>query len=299
LRRIYPAFWIYLAIVSAVLLAFDAVGHGTLFEDEHHPIALPTSLTASQWLGNLTLTETWRPYLFGDPGRFLVGHAWTLCYEEQFYAIAGLLLVLAPRRWFEGVGVVTLGVVLYFFARKLRPDLPYAGFFFDGSWLLFAAGAAVFGALASPAARLRRVWTVTLAALTVGFAALASARPAWTATGIDYAVGMGFAAALLILAPWEARIAASPSLKPLNWCGVRCYSLYLIHWPIAKGVSHAAALAGWDAPAPTFLITLPIVLALSLAATAVFHRNVEARFFAPTPAPRPGVAPIATASASA
>ena len=56
--------------------------------------------------------------------------SWTLCYEEQFYLIAGLL-----RRWyFPGVALVTLFV----FACPIRPP----GFFFDGLWLHFAAGVA-------------------------------------------------------------------------------------------------------------------------------------------------------------
>lgn len=284
-RRIYPPFWIYLALVSAGLMLASAAGLGGLFEDRVHPISLPASLSLPQWLGNLTLTETWRPYLGGGPSRFLVGHAWTLCYEEQFYAVSGLLLVLAPKRWFTGVALVSAGVLLARVARRYYPQLPYDGLFYDGQWLLFAAGIVVYGVLTY---RRAPTWAATAAALLApagGFAALAARRPGWATDGVSFAVGLAFAAGLLALAPREARLAAHPLLRPLNWCGVRCYSLYLIHWPIAKGLSHAAAEAGRDGPWFTLLATFPAIAALSVAATALFHVAVERRFLTAPPSP--------------
>ena len=59
----------------------------------------PGELDWSQWVGNLTLTETWRHLAWG-----VVDHepytrvAWTLCYEEQFYFTSFLALCLAPKR---------------------------------------------------------------------------------------------------------------------------------------------------------------------------------------------------------
>ena len=35
-------------------------------------------------------------------------NVWTLCYEEQFYALAALLLWLAPRRMFLAASVLTI-----------------------------------------------------------------------------------------------------------------------------------------------------------------------------------------------
>jgi peptidoglycan/LPS O-acetylase OafA/YrhL len=55
-----------------------------------------------QWLGNLTLTESWRWHAIGDQRAHFPAQAWTLCYEEQFYAVVGLLLAISRRRFFSG-----------------------------------------------------------------------------------------------------------------------------------------------------------------------------------------------------
>jgi peptidoglycan/LPS O-acetylase OafA/YrhL len=62
-----------------------------LFSDPTNKIRQPQSMSASQWFGNLTLTETWRYHLFGDEKVLLAGHIWTLCYEEQFYFVTGTM----------------------------------------------------------------------------------------------------------------------------------------------------------------------------------------------------------------
>ena len=54
------------------------------------------------------MTETWRHHLFGDPRAHFPGQAWTLCYEEQFYFVTGMLLLCARRRFFLGVAMVSL-----------------------------------------------------------------------------------------------------------------------------------------------------------------------------------------------
>ena len=73
----------------------------------------PGNLSGNQWLGNLTLTEFWVPGLLGHVPRYLegIGHAWSLAYEEQFYAVCGLLLIVSQRRmnrFFAGAAGITL-----------------------------------------------------------------------------------------------------------------------------------------------------------------------------------------------
>src|SRR5262249_49501534 len=85
-RRIFPPYWVGLLFAMAVVSLAWACGSPALLTDEDSPIPHPSSLTRQQWLGNLTLTETWRQHLTEDPYYLQLGPAWSLCYEEQFYA---------------------------------------------------------------------------------------------------------------------------------------------------------------------------------------------------------------------
>ena len=144
-RRIFPPYWAIAFGSVALTTALAAAGRGDLVAGDYGFIPHPSSLTWSQWLGNLTLTETWRHHLFGGPALKIVGPAWTLCYEEQFYAVCGVLLMLAPRQFFLGIAGVTFLTLIVAPIAIARPDLlPISGFFLDGRWLMFAEGVAVY-----------------------------------------------------------------------------------------------------------------------------------------------------------
>ena len=70
----------------------------------------PTPLDWRQWLGNLTLTETWRAHFWGPPRNVYTSVAWSLCFEEQFYLICFLALWLAPRRFYAAHGGATVAI---------------------------------------------------------------------------------------------------------------------------------------------------------------------------------------------
>ncbi|HRH65926.1 MAG TPA: acyltransferase, partial [Bacteroidia bacterium] len=137
-KRIYPPYWVFLAL-SALLVMVLYQPWPYLLTETHYPIPHPASLSLSQCIGNITLTETWRYHFFGEQTKFLIDSAWTLCYEEQFYAICGLILFLAPRQLFQ----ITFWIsIIVFFVRYFSSTLniPVFGFFFDGRWLSFALG---------------------------------------------------------------------------------------------------------------------------------------------------------------
>jgi peptidoglycan/LPS O-acetylase OafA/YrhL len=96
-RRIFPPFWVFIVLTALGIALVHALGDGRLFwevpADGVTVLGPPSALTAGQWLRNLTLTEIWLARLFGEGPHFLegTGHAWTLAYEEQFYAVCGLL----------------------------------------------------------------------------------------------------------------------------------------------------------------------------------------------------------------
>ena len=83
------------------------------------PVTWPWSLSAWQWAGNVSLTESWRANVVSGPRCYLLGPSWTLCYEEQFYAVVGCLLLVARQRLFLGALVVTvLWIVVFLSVRS-------------------------------------------------------------------------------------------------------------------------------------------------------------------------------------
>jgi peptidoglycan/LPS O-acetylase OafA/YrhL len=275
-RRIYPPYWCFVLLtVAAVILTEDVLCPG-LFTDGNHPFPHPRDLSGWQWFGGLTLTETWRPHLVGGATGHFALHAWTLCYEEQFYAVTGLILLLAPRRLFQVFGLLSVVILVL---KHVSAWCGFAGalggFFFDGRWLVFAAGALVHYQVSRGS---RLVTFLTRLTLLLGVAYALR-----TPSDIDHGELCAFSFALLIsvLHPFDRRLAALRVLRPLMFCGTMCYSVYLIHYPLVKPISHALSLAGLDGPVATVVLTLPLCLAVSLVAAWLFHRLVERRFLNP------------------
>jgi peptidoglycan/LPS O-acetylase OafA/YrhL len=282
-RRIFPPYWV-LAFISIVLVVvLTAAGQGDLVSGEYGYIPHPSTLSLSQFVGNLTLTETWRPHLFGESELKIVGPAWTLCYEEQFYAVCGLILIVAPARFFRGVAVVTLLTLVLAPIAILWPTLlPIQGFFFDGRWLMFAEGVAVYYILNY--ARSQPTGVLLFAILLFAAAALRWGAPAVAADKLarermfEFVGSTAFSLALLLLHRWDLRTARSRLLHPIAVCGQMCYSLYLVHWPICVVMTTVFYRAGIRGFWPSLLIVAPLTIAASIYASWLFHLTVERWF---------------------
>lgn len=275
MRRIYPPLWAFLFLATLLVAAVEFAWPGG-FNDAHHAISPCWDLSAWQWAGSLTLTESWRHHLVGDDLHYAFAHLWTLCYEEQFYLVIGLLLMVCRGRLF------TAGIVLTAIVVPISiwvPEKYTGGFFFDGKWLQFAAGMGVYWAVNYAQSRGRWIMCGIL-----GIGVLAQfAEPkmllAYKATPNQYfAIAYLFGIAMIALYAWDRKIHESKWTKPISWCGVRCYSLYLTHWPIAKLVSHAMFALGFTSATATLWITLPISTALSIIFGAAFYEGIERRF---------------------
>src|SRR6185369_10598729 len=70
-RRIYPAYWFAVALSVAVVFAGNRLCGAELFSSGHFIISPPGELSGRQWLGNLSLTESWRHYLGGEKMQYL------------------------------------------------------------------------------------------------------------------------------------------------------------------------------------------------------------------------------------
>lgn len=294
-RRIFPPYWAAMLVVAFVAsVVATTTGAAVLAHTRDGFDAIDAhSLTAWRWLGTLTLTEGWRGHLvpFGGHGWFL-GHAWTLGYEEQFYAVAGLMLFLAPRRWFALAGAVTLAVVGI---AAVVPHELIGGFWFNGRWITFACGIGVYFYLHERTSSARYLVPAGMAAAL----AWAVLRPEFGSNGIvtETAVGAATALVLIPLYRHDASWAALPALRPLQWCGLRCYSLYLLHWPVAKIVRWGLTTEGIVAWPRTQLLSVPLTLVLSVAVTAVFFEYVERPCLSPSS--RRAVAAVAAGAAPA
>jgi peptidoglycan/LPS O-acetylase OafA/YrhL len=292
-RRIYPPFWIFLALFAVPVGVVEMWVWPGFFADAMHPINNPLKLTGWQWLGNLTLTESWRANLVGSPNRYFMGHAWTLCYEEQFYLVMGVLLLLFPRRLFAACAVVTL---LCFLARHVVPGrgLVIDGFFFDGHWTIFAAGILVYYQINY--ARRERLW-IPVAFLIAGILYSLRRPLIWFdgyVTDVSGVFAFTFALALLFLHRMDEKIATLRVLQPITVCGTMCYSLYLMHWPVVKIITRTFHLLGATGAAFTLLVTVPLCMAASVWCGRILHIYVERKFL--NSPPRTGSTPTGSTS---
>ena len=291
-RRIYPPFWVAVLFSIALFVLFDYGWSAPLLSREPWPQYRPSWYSASQWIGNLTLTETWRHYLAGGPRGHFPGQAWTLCYEEQFYFVTGMLLLFAKRRFFAGVAVVSLATAAVATVCRLE-EVEITGWFFDGAWLLFATGVIVYYRVRYASPERARAWDAALIAI-----ALVSVYLHVPIYGAP--VGFLFAAALPWLNKMDASFNESAALRPLRYCGQMCYSLYLVHQIPVKGVATAMFRSGLTGPFQTLLLTMPACVAVSVMLGWTFHLVVERRFLnTPIPQPVAATAPSPQALAGA
>ena len=286
-RRIYPPYWIFLGILA--LLQFIAYMGGWLpiLTEGDCRIPFVGALSWQQWMGSLTLTESWRWHLLSDGPRSYFGPSWTLCYEEQFYALCGMLLFVCPKHFWKGVVAISC-VTAATFAWSIHADRLeiLEGFFFNGRWLVFAAGILVYHHSVHAGAKTRRgleflLGLALIAALAVRFAWMAQATRDHKTLSFELVTGCLFAAILLLLKPRDASMSRWASLEPLRFCGRICYSLYLMHWPVTIIVSHLAIREGVTGLWPTLLGVAPVAAGLSVIFAWAFHVLVERRFLNP------------------
>ncbi|WP_435015390.1 acyltransferase family protein [Tundrisphaera sp. TA3] len=289
--RIFPTYWAALFVFVAFVAGADAVGLGMLHNNGVSlELSPPGAITGSQWLGNLTLTETWRPHVLGEKVSHVYTRvAWSLCYQEQFYLACMLLLWLVPGRLAKGLAALT---VLFLGFRFVVSDLGWVDAW-SGTllyyWDVFAIGLAVHWRLLGSegcSSGARRSAEVGLAA-----GAIATWACWQSAAGVmPYLFGL----ALILLHRWDDRASALAWLRPIRAIGKRSYSIYLIHLPVTNIGNGLLVHAGITPAWARALVILPVVFAASLAAGWAFHAIVERHFLGLPPRIRwkpPGMLP--------
>jgi peptidoglycan/LPS O-acetylase OafA/YrhL len=272
LRRIYPPYWAALLVFVVTVGGLDRLGLGWLHANLHSlELDPPGKLLPAQWLGNITLTETWRPKVWpGPPASVYTRVAWSLCYEEQFYLVSFAALLVAPRRLFGVLAVATVVIVGY---RAFAYDSGRLGAI-DGTfpylWHEFAAGLAVY-------------WRLVRATSVTGRRAVDAALVALLAVGLasgyrSTAVASAFALVLIALRDQDEAAIRARWLRPLSAAGRRCYSIYLIHLPVCTVGNEWLFSMGLTGFWTRALVMVPLVSAASLAAGWAFFAVVESRF---------------------
>jgi peptidoglycan/LPS O-acetylase OafA/YrhL len=274
-RRVYPPLWImcgiavlYIAIMTRLPLVRSQCGQ--LYD--------LSTLTVWQWLGNFLAAESWRHHLGGGESLYLMANTWTLCYEEQFYFVTGVLLAVASRRFFQAAAWLTAAVIL---SRHVLSwmGLSNEGFFWDGHWVMFAAGILVYHSLNYGQPSRGK----TVAVFAVGMVYGAAERLLGDGhfqkhLGEYLCVACAFAMALLYLRKWDEPVARHWLSAPLRWLGQRSYSIYLTHYLLVVVVSSLLAFGGLRSEWQVAAIVVPVCLLLSLPVAVLFYELVERRF---------------------
>lgn len=268
-RRIYPPYWIYLAIGAVGIGVLEYLDPTILTDPYHRRSAIDVlGMSALHVFGNVTLSETWLPRLVGEGQRFWLGHAWTLCYEEQFYWVLGMGLLLARRQLFWVTSIVTV-VVTVLAVGGWGPV--FKGLFLDGFWLDFAAGVLVYQTVNYGT---RRHAGAVLGVLATGLA--------WQLATVGLitfrTAAFAFASLLILLHPIDGRMAAALPVRLVSRCGTMCYSVYLVHFPLVRVLSHVLWDAGVQWPILTVVVTIPMCVAAAIGLGWAFHLLVERRY---------------------
>ena len=277
--RIYPPLWAAALLAGVIAIGVAWVQRTGLANQQSPNVA---EFSVAQWIGNLTATESWRATIFGGDRAWLMPNTWTLCFEEQFYMLSGLLFAVSARRFFSlALATALVVIIVRHLCRYFGSSTE--GLFLDGHWLMFAMGLGVY-----QATRLSgRTRLALLALLGIGAAyglmeRFTAPTPGHRHVGEYLAISGLFSLALIRLKKWDQRILAWRITRPLAWVGKRSYSIYLTHFPLVVGLAWLMARAGMNSDGLTLALTIPACLILALPVGALFYRLVESRYI---PAP--------------
>lgn len=255
-RRIIPPLAVLIVVVAAV---------GLLVRQPTPPLDLAAAALSFM---------NWRRafgWSYGGP----LAHTWSLSVEEQFYALWPLILILLGRRRVPRLApalLVVVVIVTLVWRAHLRLDgailmRTYNGLDTRADGLALGCLLAIVGPEAVPRAVLR-LWLAPAAVLVAVIFTVKLGNPLMPLGGYTVTA---------ICSAWLVAVAAQPASaahrlltsRPVQWTGLRSYSLYLWHFPATQW------LDGRYFPMKT-----PLLVAATFIAAALSYRFIERPFAA-------------------
>ncbi len=225
-RRIVPAL---VTVVAGTLVA------GAFIDD------LPWDYARLAASAKATLAFYSNFYFAGRTGYFVpvsevqpLLHTWSLSVEEQFYAVAPLVLTLLVRTgesWKRIAIAVAIGLSLYASVRGIaRADIKSFFWPHARAFELLIGVAVAAGLVPGPWSKAQKDLgaAVGLALVVIAAVWFSSATPFPGFAALVPCLG----AALIIHGGSETRVARMLAARPLVGLGKISYSLYLWHWPV-------------------------------------------------------------------
>jgi peptidoglycan/LPS O-acetylase OafA/YrhL len=273
LRRIYPPYFFALSFYAATRLGKWASGG-------HNDLARPWL----DWVQNLTLTQ-WvslplHPVADAPQNpKLMVAAFWSLNYEDQFYLVMGLALLLAVRRRVPIAVTVSILAAIGLVWNWAVPGGWITGIFIE-YWSPFAVGAALFYVLCLYGSNMARGAFLALA-LAVGVFSATRIFP-WAPDTelherayVELATACAFALFLFCMRPLSATVSRLWLWKPIAALGAISYSLYLVH---QFNLTFVAVLAFRIAPNGGRGLHLVLEAGLQIAVAAAFWYCCERPF---------------------
>lgn len=261
-RRIYPPYLLAVAFF-VVTRAIKAATGGP------NDLARPWWV----WLQNLTLTQwvslPFHPVADASQNKTLIVTAfWSLNYEEQFYLVIALGLLLAVRYRSSLVpGVVASGLVGLAW-NLIWPSGWITGVFIE-YWAHFTIGVLLFAVLCLWPSRFSRgTFLVTVSALLAYCAfkcyLLAEGTELQRRAYSELSVVSAFALLLFFARPLSAAVSRHLLWQPVAALGAISYSLYLVHQfnlTLVDSVANRLVPAGWTDLRLLAMAVLELVIA--------------------------------------
>jgi peptidoglycan/LPS O-acetylase OafA/YrhL len=187
--------------------------------------------------------------------------AWYVAIDLQLFGTMLLAIWLGQRLGAPWLPVLALALAsLFVFNRDARWDVAAPYFF----------GAYALGAFAWQARDRSRIPVATIVLFAATVAALALDFRLRIAVALCVAIGLAAASRWGMLSRW-------PHARPITFLGNISYSVFLVHFPVCLVVNAAFARFVGNGPVAN-LAGIAFAWAASIAAGAIFHRRIEARF---------------------
>ncbi len=197
----------------------------------------------------------------------LLGPAWSLSTEWQFYLLAALTVPLLPKRALEiaALALLGLGAAYHFAASALPPAWQFSRAFLPDAAPYFAIGIASALWLRGGSPLLLGLSLITTCAL-----GLATAVPAKALIPLGWG--------LALLAQRYPRLPLLPKLldsRAAQYLGAISYPLYLLNEPVQRGLALLIGpFSGGDATRFT-AIWLPLAIIVPVLAAMLLHHGIE------------------------